>query len=132
MTDEWNLLQATFSGDPRTQKLNHGFSKAVHTNKTTKWREFLEDVNLGKGAGKLWKFIKQLNRQPRAPDNKPVSFNSKPVWDKLRVQNSSTRSSHSNPPPTQTPAAAQSTNFTSSIARKWRSEDLWTSITTLW
>ena len=40
----------------------------------------------------------------------------------IGVQNSSTSSSHRIPPPPQRPVAAHSARFTSSSARKWRSQ----------
>ena len=38
----------------------------------------------GEGTGKLWSTLKQLNRQPRVPDNQPVSFYSGTFWDDHR------------------------------------------------
>ena len=68
------LSPGNFPGNSWNQKLYCEISWAIHTYKTAKWREFLEEINLGEGTGKLWSTLKQFNRQPQVPDNQPVSF----------------------------------------------------------
>ena len=110
LADKWDLLQATFPGDLRIKKLNREISKEVHTNKTAQWREFLEDINLRKGAGKLRSTIKQLSGHSWAPDNQSVSFNSEPVWDAQRCAKLFNWQYTPHPKPPQRPTAAHFAN----------------------
>lgn len=82
---ERDRLQRDSPGDPGIHLLTEEIAQLVTKNKRSKWCEFLDGIDLGKGAGRLWSTVKHLCGQQQAPNNQPISFaDGEPVWSAKR------------------------------------------------
>ena len=84
LAEERDALQATQPGDPRIATLTKEIDKEATSYWQSKWEEFLDGLDLKKGASHLWSTVKNLSGQQKPPASQPVTFCDMPVWDDKR------------------------------------------------